>query len=289
MQLNPEQQRVVESDSRCRVVIAGPGSGKTRTLVEAIAKLIRDGTPSRAIAAVTFTNAAARELERRIQETFFNNTLRLGYCGTLHGLLLRWIQATSDNRLSIADEQQTEAMLAESIARLRFTGTKEAVRELLMRGPQFAPGRSLTRTELVAADFWQTMQSAGLLDFDAILHRGLRLLRDGAAGREFTHLFVDETQDSGEMDALIYDAMPTPLKTFFGDSDQSVYGFRGGRPEYLMRLARSEASATFYLRGNYRCGSAICAAANRLIENNTDRLDKWTVSATNLRKSRAWR
>jgi len=280
MNLNEQQQCAVESRHPRICVIACPGSGKTRTLVERIARLLREGTSASSIAAVTFTNAAARELEERIQRVFDNSNIRLGYCGTLHSLMLRYVhQDAAPNRLAVADDEQTEAMLDESIRRLRYTGTKEELRAVLATGPH-GIDRAMTRPQVVAADFWQAMEEAGLIDYESILHRGLRLIQFGDANGDFEHLFVDETQDSGMMDAAIYEAMPVPNKFFVGDFDQSIYAFRGGKPEYLLSLAQRTDFERHELTGNYRCAGRICEAANRLIANNAARLPKETVSQT---------
>ena len=170
-------------------------------------------------------------------------------------------------------------MIDASIRRLRYTGTKEALNEVLARGPH-GISRAMSREEVVAADFWQEMESAGLLDFDSILHRGWHLIRIGVAGNEFFHLLVDETQDTGRMDWKIYEAMPTPNKYYVGDTDQSIYGFRGGSPEFLTALATAPGTEAHYLNGNYRCGEFICDAANAVVSNVANRLPKRTESQT---------
>lgn len=293
MNLNDQQRAAVESNHPRICIIAGPGSGKTRTLVERIARLLRDGVSASDICAVTFTNAAARELEARINgqpvtvedlsrptDTTLRRVVRLGYCGTLHGLMLRYVQQdAAPNKLAVADEEQTEAMLDESIQRLRYTGTKQELRAVLAIGPH-GIGRAMSRAEVVAADFWQSMEEAGLIDYESILHRGLRLIQFGDANGNFKHIFVDEAQDSGTMDAAIYEAMPVANKCIVGDYDQSIYGFRGGHPGYLLSLASRPEFEKHYLVGNYRCAGSICEAANLLIGHNTARIPKQTISQT---------
>lgn len=293
MNLNEQQRAAVESNHPRICIIAGPGSGKTRTLVERITRLLREGVSASDICAVTFTNAAARELEARINgqpvtaedlrvptDTALRRVVRLGYCGTLHGLMLRYVQQdAAPNKLAVADEEQTEAMLDESIRRFRYTGTKQDLRTVLARGPH-GIGRAMTKAEVTAADFWQSMEEAGLIDYESILHRGLRLIQFGDANGHFEHLFVDETQDSGTMDAAIYEAMPVANKCFVGDYDQSIYGFRGGHPTYLISLARRPEFEKHCLVGNYRCARSVCEAANLLIGHNTERIPKQTISHT---------
>lgn len=287
MTLNHEQEAAAASRHPRRVIIAGPGSGKSRTLCGAVERAVAHGADPHRICVVTFTNESARELERRLMgetppaesENPMRRVFRPGYCGTLHGLMLRYVKRKTGGNIAVADEEQAEAMLRGSMTRLRFNGTKSSVVEVIERGPD-ALGKTMTRAEVVAHDYWQEMAAAGLVDYDSLLHRGLALVKSGEAGGEFTHLFVDETQDSGTIDALIYAAMPTENKFLVGDYDQSIYGFRGGKPEYLLSVARSPEWECHRLDGNYRCDERICSVANALIALNAGRIPKATVSKT---------
>jgi superfamily I DNA/RNA helicase len=89
------------------------------------------------------------------------------------------------------------------------------------------------------------LQRAGLLDFDSILHYGVKILKKlGGEGMNWTHLLVDEVQDSSDMDFEIFQLLPMEWKMYCGDLDQAIFQFRGGRPENILKLAAQADSAS---------------------------------------------
>jgi DNA helicase-2/ATP-dependent DNA helicase PcrA len=268
--LNEAQEWAVTSDSPQILVVAGPGSGKTHTLVSRIKRLIDGGCAPEKLLAITFTNAAARQLEQRIESG-------LGYCGTLHGFLFRLLQnhgeriGYSENRLAILDQEQADEILNQSIKELNYRGSKKIVQETLG-----SDGGRLMH-EIVAMHFKSRLRMNGLMTFDMILSEGLRLIRAGAP-IPYQHLFVDEYQDSSALDAVIYREMAIPNKFFIGDPDQSIYSFRGGCMGNILELAEQDQVEVLYLERNYRSGTRICDVAQKLIEQNLQRLNKGTFS-----------
>lgn len=282
MTLNTEQERAAKSPANTVTVIAGPGSGKTRTLVARVAFLMEHGTPAQSIAVVTFTNAAADEVRHRLHAG--GQTGNLGYCGTLHGLMLRLVQGNAKRlgyggTVTVLDEEQAEAMLEESIARCRYAGTKADLRAALTATSQ---NGNRSKAEVCAEDYRQTMREAGLIDYDTILTDGLRALALPSNGADsYPHLLVDEVQDSGKLDAEIYRRWPAKTRFYIGDTDQSIFGFRGADPTFLADMTRT-AGETCTLTGNYRCAEMICYRANELIAHNPNRPLKKTFSTTGL-------
>lgn len=281
--LNPSQLAVVHSTSPLILAVAGPGSGKTKTLCERIVHLISEGSVARQMVCITFTNAAAAELQHRL-DRYFPEGLSMGYVGTLHGFLLRLIEVHAAQlgyataRVSVMDEQQAEEMLERAMAEVNFKGSKKAVLNNL---PGVLGGGvpSVSPVMLAAQRYVKTLRRSGLLSFDMILHEGLRLIAEGLK-HSYRYLFVDEFQDSSNLDDAIYRKMPFEHKFFCGDPDQAIYGFRGGQIENIMGLVHFEGCETHALELNYRSGDAICTAAQRLISHNTNRTDKETISAT---------
>jgi DNA helicase-2/ATP-dependent DNA helicase PcrA len=145
-----------------------------------------------------------------------------------------------------------------------------------------APGAIQTAADLTAAAFHQKLKRAGLVTYDTILHWGLRLLDRGTlAPWPWTHLFVDEFQDSSDLDARIYDLLPIRNKFYVGDPDQAVYSFRGGNVHNILSKARLQhLCSTVMLEDNYRSDRAICHAAQDLIEHNKGRTKKETRSVS---------
>lgn len=321
--LTDHQRLAIESCHQKIVCIAGPGSGKTTVLVGRIAKLIAAGTRPDQIAAVTFTNAAAREIEKRLpcpncggmgytsvelgpkhmsQVQCDCHPPRLAYAGTLHGLMLRVIKTHGTLigfglRVSVMDEEVADKFLEQVISDLQCAGMKKEIRHQIDKGPGpflFGPELStqamatLDEPTLVAREFYQRMLKANLLDFDSVLKFGLvvlqRLAASGDTAPMFEHLLWDEFQDSGADDAAIFHALPARNKFVVGDPDQSIYGFRGGDPRYLMELAKAERVewTEIFLEENFRCDQAIAESADRLIFNNPFRLAKTNKSMTGL-------
>lgn len=280
------------------LVLAGPGSGKTATTVERMAYLIanRHAFPQD-ICAITFTNNAANELAKRLTAILNDGatvpkSIGLHYCGTLHGLMLRLIKKHGKEigfrgKVAMMDEDQQEKMIRSVMLDLKKSKTPmKELRAQLAVGPEIFMGkavRTFNDLELIAQEYYQRLMSASLLDFDSLLKFGLmviRKLRAQGIACPFTHLFWDEFQDSGVDDAAILEAMACPNNFVVGDPDQSIYGFRGGDPSFILGMARGARWSVKRLDDNFRCDHEITARANQLIRFNKDRVDKDTVSRT---------
>lgn len=278
--MNTIQQRVVDLDCDYITVTAGPGSGKTTTAIGRICRLIKDGCLPAQIVAITFTNTAAREIELRLSKQL-GNAVALGYAGTLHGFLLRMMQSSAkligyQPGIIVIDDSDKEKMIQSLIKSHQWKGSKAEIEKQIAAGP-FNEGKR--KEEILARDYYAKLRRSNSMDFDAILYYGLELVKV-IGPLPYLHLFVDEYQDSGELDAKIYHALQIKNRVFIGDSDQSVFGFRGARPDIMVAQMESERGYKFVLQENYRCGQNICEAANRLISRNTRRFPKVTVSAT---------
>lgn len=291
----PAQERAVTSTSPTILAIAGPGSGKTKTTVDRIWHLIETGTNPEHIVAITFTNAAARELEERIAKACPEDHLppRLGYVGTLHGFALRMLKQYGTDlgygdRMSIISPESAEDLLQSKADAL---GCKTKLKDLLklksLGRPVThiqAPGhpaerRRLTVEETVIQSYYQDLAEAGIVDFDVMLEEFARMVTNGFLPESYTHLFVDEVQDSARIDWAIYLGLPIANKFFVGDPDQAIYAFRGGDLNGILQLAARPDVEVIQLEANFRSHSEICEAADRLIGHNTNRVAKRTISA----------
>lgn len=262
MSLTPEQERVIASDAKQILCVAGAGSGKTKTLLLRCKRLTERGVHPSTIAIVTFTNDAARELRER-----WGSTVPLGYVGTLHGLMIRLIGR--DQEFTVIDDEQATATLEEHCAKLNYRGTKKAIKEALGRLQSGAldPKAPQTEPELVVSAWWRTLRKEGLFTYNDILAYGLKAVEDWPQDKPFpyTALFVDEFQDSAPVDANIYEAMPCHWKFYVGDPKQSIYSFRGGSLMNLRRLMRSDLVEKHTLSLNFRSAPEVIQKANRLL------------------------
>ncbi len=294
---NTEQQEVIESRASNILCIAGAGSGKTATLVARIARLIHEGANPASMVVITYTNAAAREIQQRITSDHLtlnagaslkDDNYKLGYVGTLHGFLLRLLTAQHQlvglpSKLSVLDDDQKTGMLETIRDEMNSKASVKAIMPLLTRMDLIIgiKGAGRTRDELVAVEYHARLRAAGLLDFDTILFYGCNLI-GSLDGWSYKFLFVDEFQDSANADANIYEAMPCANKFFVGDDSQAIYSFRGGNVGRMLSIAKGAPEngfAVFKLQTNYRCLSKICDAANRLISHNANRFPKLTLAA----------
>ncbi len=310
--LTSHQKLAVESDADSRVVVAGPGSGKTRTLIAAVRHAIEvEKTPPEHICVITYTNAAADEIARRVIESEsegpFQGSSGLGFCGTLHALCLRLCQehyalAGLPATISVLDEAQLESIM-ETVSLEMGVKVPISTKVLpLLSRPDLIearPGVSRSAPELVAVETHRRLRRAGLVTFDGLLYYGLKVINQlDCPGRYetmdkpgtpvamphlwlFTHAFIDEAQDSAQMDWEIYDAMPCFRQFIVGDGDQSIYGFRGAAVHNFNAAAdpAEVGKEVFFLETNWRSGHRICNVAQQLIERNKNRIQKATIAA----------
>jgi ATP-dependent DNA helicase UvrD/PcrA len=259
--LDPDQLTAVQAASPL-MIIAGPGTGKTRTLAYRIARQIADGLPAQRCLAVTFTRRAAGELRARLDSLVPGSAGRVCVT-TFHGLGLQLLhehqkRAGLTPDFSVADE----AAVAEVAAGL--AGSARAGRRLLAEAAT-DPDR---RAELTAA-----LRARDLVDFDGLIGLAAGLLRDdpGLAARmreRWPRISVDEYQD---IDAAQYELLAllagdgTGL-TVIGDPDQAIYGFRGADVGFFLRFGEDYPGATTcQLTRNYRATAAIVAGATAVI------------------------
>lgn len=290
-----------ESEHPQILCVAGPGSGKTETLANRVRKLVQRGVDPRRICVITYTNNAARNLEERFlvpdeYKTAAGGVVTwypepLGFCGTLHGLGLRMLRKHGaplgyGERTAVIDDDAAADLLA---SKAKSMGCKTPLKKLVELKKHGEPEWSgyamrgrLDTDQLTVAAYFADLRESGLVDFDLILTELARLLgtEPHLISKEFTDLLADEVQDWNANDWDIFRAFPAARKFAVGDSDQAIFAFRGGDCALMTAFAQEPETKTLYLQQNFRCGDAICDAANLLIGNNTGRLIKKTVSAT---------
>ncbi|MBT4928897.1 MAG: UvrD-helicase domain-containing protein, partial [Cellvibrionales bacterium] len=298
-QLNSAQEQAVTSDKKHLLVLAGAGSGKTRVLVHRIAwKIQVDNVSPYGILAVTFTNKAAREMRERI-DNLLGMSLRGMWVGTFHGLAHRLLKAhwrdaklpenfqilDSDDQLRLVKRVMRAMDLDEQRwppkqAQWWINGQKD---EGLRAAHIQESGDPFMATMLrIYRQYELLCEQLGVIDFAELLLRVLELWRNnpevlGHYQQRFGHILVDEFQDTNVVQYawLRLLAGKNSDVTAVGDDDQSIYAWRGARPENLMQLQEDFPSLEIVkLEQNYRSTGRILGAANKLIDNNPHLIPK---------------
>lgn len=281
MQLNQQQQQAIEHTGSHQLIVAGPGTGKTHTLTQKILRLLRAGTSPAGIMAITFTTKAAQEMQERLE----HDTKQMPFVGTFHALALRILKTRGHNFFLLQPKQQDE-ILDRIASKLNKKQKKEFKRVITLAKNQILPFEEIDtflepdQVRETYDKYAETLDAESLIDFDDLLLKGLEHLKQSDMRPE--HLFVDEYQDINEIQYRFIRVLAGEHTKIYaiGDPDQSIYAFRGSNIQHFLRFEQDFPDThRVTLTENYRSTPQVLAAANTLIQNNTERLDK-TVTAT---------
>lgn len=263
--LNESQREAVTATQKAVMVIAGPGAGKTKTLVSRIAWLIEEQKVNPAeIAAVTFTNKAAQEMRQRLIQYFGGSQAAIDgiRIGTFHALCLDLLSAQGEE-LSLVDENEAAALAGEVLKEL---GVKLSPQRFLQEVSQVKSGACGEPAHPEAHErYCARLREYGVRDFDDLLLDALAL------GTTFPYLLVDEFQDSNKIQAALVQKWSAHGQSVFliGDPDQSIYGFRGSSAGCFDRFSQQQPETqTIRLTQNYRSTPEILNCALPLISHN---------------------
>ncbi len=273
--LNKEQSEAVYSPDRAIAVIAGPGTGKTKTLVSRIAYLVEKcGVPPSQITAVTFTNKAAGEMRSRLERHFGNKQALKGMAiGTFHSIALKILSSKAKSGITVIDEQSALTIIEDILGSLGLSSSpREVLRgiSLIKNGALQAEGSNVPAG--VYESYYAQLKESDALDYDDILAEALQLYEDENAETNldaFTHLLVDEFQDINAIQYRLIKAWSKNSKSVFiiGDPDQSIYGFRGSDPRCFDRFFDDFTHAkSISLTRNYRSAPEVILCAQSLMK-----------------------
>lgn len=299
-QLNEHQQQAVLQKDGCLLVIAGAGSGKTRVITSRIAQLIvNEHVHASAIVALTFTNKAAKEMQERI-EKFLGNHSELPFIGTFHSYCLRLLK-TNQHLLdlpffSIIDTDDQEKILQGIIQRNNLS--KQVTAKQILYQISFLKNQAITKEEQkiyfiqnpLLQEFFQAYETekrlSKCLDFDDLLHYGLKLFADESFKTSFQnsvrHILVDEYQDTNIVQHALLKAMTLKDKKcvadsicVVGDEDQSIYSWRGATVTNMVNFKQDfPETKLIKIEQNYRSVQSILDVANHVIKHNKQRNPK---------------
>ena len=266
-QLNPEQRRAAEWTGPALAVVAGPGTGKTKTLTARILHLLERGAAPGEITAVTFTRRAAGEMEERLAAA-------LGGKAALRGLTVATFHAICHDLLGRPPLLSREEALALAEAVLRDGGQDMAPGEFL-RQVSRVKNSTAPQASPLPPQLYQAYQAAlarrGAMDFDDLLLRAAERDLTPTQRRRFTHLLIDEFQDSNPLQLELICRWSQKGESLFviGDPDQSIYGFRGADSGCFEKLRqRCPALETLRLVRNYRSTPQVLGCAMPVISHN---------------------
>jgi DNA helicase II / ATP-dependent DNA helicase PcrA len=274
--LNDSQKRAATTIAGPLLIIAGPGTGKTLTIVRRIAWLIHQGINPERILAVTFTNRAAREMRERAEMLLGNVASRI-FIGTLHLLGLTILREFSSTDFTVYNrEEQMELLKAVAIK----TGTSaQDLMEKISRIKNFVD--PFDEENKGPFEDYQNMLKKNLaFDFDDLIHTPLTVLEQNpstAILKTFSHIMVDEFQDINPAQYRLIRLLSQKSESIcaIGDFDQAIYGFRGANVSCFLNFdADFNDAKTIALTENYRSSAIILLASNSVITNNQQRIEK---------------
>jgi DNA helicase-2/ATP-dependent DNA helicase PcrA len=306
-ELNPEQRLAAETVDGPVLILAGAGTGKTRAITFRMANLISQGAPAESILAVTFTNKAAEEMRTRVSDLLLRSGVPPGqpWLSTFHSLCARLLRREAPSAglprdFAIYDDDDQLAAVKLAMSKLAIDDDSLAPRNILSR-VSYAKNHGQTpemlraeatdqdgrRVANVFAAYEKLLHQSNALDFDDLLLRSVRLLRDVPAVREkwqarFQYIHVDEYQDTNRVQYELLRLLTGPKHNLcvVGDEDQSIYRWRGADVSILLSFSRDYPGARVVkLERNYRSTQNILDAAGAVVANNPERLGK-SLSAT---------
>jgi len=290
--LNPQQLAAVEYCDSPLLVLAGAGSGKTSVITQKIAWLIaRKHLSASKIAAITFTNKAAREMRERVATLISSEEAQALTVSTFHALGLKFLQLEHDRAglrrgFSVLDADDSSGIIKELAPKGAKNDVLHGIRNLLSgaKSSGLSPAEALAAArsprELEAATIYELYQQRlaafNAVDFDDLIRLPLRILEADEECRDawrerLRYLLVDEYQDTNDAQYRLLKALTGARGgiTCVGDDDQSIYAWRGANPENIDQLGRDWPNLrVIKLEQNYRCGKRILRAANALIAHN---------------------
>jgi DNA helicase II / ATP-dependent DNA helicase PcrA len=310
--LNPAQADAVKTTTGPLLILAGAGSGKTKTLTHRIAYLIaNERVWPNEILAVTFTNKAAREMRERLGHLLGQDGAArnfMPWMGTFHGICVRLLRMDGDkigisSNYVIYDEDDRQGLIKQAMKQLSI-GDKQIkpravssvisnAKNELVSPEEFEASANYPFQKEVAKIYrlYEKMRKeAGALDFDDLLIETVRLFKEHPETRkkwraQFKHILIDEYQDTNAAQYAIVKSLVSDDRNIcvVGDDWQSIYSWRGADFTNILNFERDFPGAKIVkLEQNYRSTGAILEAAHSVITKNTQRTDKklWTAEPT---------
>ncbi|MBH9580633.1 DNA helicase PcrA [Staphylococcus felis] len=304
--MNAEQSEAVRTTEGPLLIMAGAGSGKTRVLTHRIAYLLDEkGVSPYNILAITFTNKAAKEMKERVQ-VLVGEEAEVIWMSTFHSMCVRILRRDVDRigierNFTIIDPTDQKSVIKDILKRENIDPKMYEPRMFIaaisqlkneLKTPQIALGEAKDFYTQMVAKVYEGYQNQLLrnqaLDFDDLIMTTIKLFERVPEvldyyQNKFQYIHVDEYQDTNKAQYTLVNLIAKKFKNLcvVGDSDQSIYGWRGADIQNILSFEEDYPSAkTIYLEQNYRSTKTILTAANEVIRHNTERKPKglWTAN-----------
>lgn len=282
--LNPQQREAVEYNGGSLLIVAGAGSGKTKTLVSKIEYLIKQNYDPKRILAITFTNKAARELKERIKQ---NLGVNLPWVGTFHSVAGRILRIAGKfvgikEDFVILDREESKKVLKQVLKNFDTELEDELYAEAISKfkeGSNFFTYADKVYSVDSLDDFWdifeayqKKLKELNALDFSDLLYYVVKLLKEHPKVREkfrnhFQYILVDEYQDTNTVQYEFIKLLARNNVCVVGDPNQAIYQWRGAKPENILRFKEDFNPKVVKLEKNYRSKGVILEIANCIIQN----------------------
>lgn len=285
MKHSDEQRMVIECRAPKVAAVAGPGSGKTATLVSRLAAILP--TASQGVVVITFTTAAAGEIRRRLKEREVDMA-KLIYVGTIHGMALKVVRTN----FHAAGYRHAPSVIGEStlvewvkgVCDEKWLGgrvTPPSVVSELRKNHSLrkTPRQRLDTAAIASMRVWERLKKACMVPLCGLVETA-ELVLNQFGGMPCDELLVDEAQDCSETDMVFFEAVRAKRLFMVGDTDQAIYSFRGGDPAVFRAFAEAadRVGGLHLMQTNYRCRPEICEAAQNTISRDPRRVQKRTIS-----------
>lgn len=305
--LNPSQLQAVKTTEGYVRVIAGAGSGKTKALTSRFAYIVdRLGINSSNILCVTFTNKAAQEMKKRVK-SLIGDTYDLSFITTYHGFCVRFLREEINKihypkNFIILDAEDQKSILRDIFTELQINSRQLTFKQVLrfiskqkstsnylgyiLENKGFEPDESDSLSSRIFQIYLDKIKRNYALDFDDLIHFTAFILDNNPDvllkwQQNLHYIQVDEAQDSSENQFHLVEMLSRVHQNLFlvGDPDQTIYEWRGAKPEYLVEFdSMFPDTQTIIMNRNYRSTPNILKIGNHIIKNNTVRVDKDMVT-----------
>lgn len=285
--LDPSQEKAVLTMNCPVMVIAGPGSGKTRTLTYRIKHLLHAGVSPNHILALTFTNKASDEMKKRL-ENLSSSSQKLPFIGTIHSFALKTLNESLGSEINLIDEFEQLTIIKELKLKVKIPLSAKKLSRLINLD-KIGKEKIPNDINSFYQEYNSYLQENNLFDYADLLLKLADLLKKDAQltktlQTKYHHVLVDEYQDINDIQDEIIRTLAKPQNNLFviGDADQAIYGFRGADLNIFLGFENYFPSVKqIQLGTNYRSTKSIVNAASSLIEHNKKRIPNRLSSKNN--------